>query len=75
MAFLRAELQSDSIVVSRRAAQQRGGASSLREGQAGVAVRGRGVSRLPARRGFAMPRSGGPPWGLLLQNAGQCEGQ
>jgi hypothetical protein len=39
-AFLRAELQSDSIVVSRRAAQLIHSVSRKRERQAGVAVHG-----------------------------------
>ena len=52
--FLRAELQSDSIVVSRRAAQLIHSDSRKRERQAGVAVDGRGVSRWPAQREYTM---------------------
>ena len=74
-AFLRAELQSDWIVVSRRAAQLIHSDSRKRERQAGVAVHGRGVSRWPAQLEFAIPRWNAPRLGLLPQNAGQCEGQ
>jgi hypothetical protein len=74
-AFLRAELQSDWIVVSRRAAQLIHSDSRKRERQAGVAVHGRGVSRWPAQLEFAMRGWSVPPWGLLPQNAGQCEGR
>ena len=74
-AFFRAELQSDSIVVSRRAAQLIHSESRKRERQAGVAVHGRGVSRWPTQLEFAMRGSSVPPWGLLPQDAGQCEGR
>jgi hypothetical protein len=73
--FLRAELQSDSIVVNRRAAQLIHSVARKRETQAGVAVDGRGVSRWPAQLEFAMRGWSVPPWGLLPQNAGQCEGR
>jgi hypothetical protein len=74
-AFLRAELQSDWIVVSRRAAQLIHSDSRKRETQAGVAVHGRGASRWPAQLGFAMRGWSVPPWGLLPQDAGQCAGR
>ena len=54
--FLRAELQSDLIVVCRRAAQLIHSVSRQRKRQAGVAVHGRGVSRCPAPLEFAMRR-------------------
>ena len=73
--FLRAELQSDSIVVNRRAAQLIHSVARKRETQAGVAVDGRGVSRWPAQLEFTMRGWSVPPWGLLPQNAGQCEGR
>ena len=74
-AFLRAELQSDSIVVSRLAAQLIHSVARRRERQAGVAVHGRGVSRWPAQLEFTMRGWSVPPWGLLPQEAGQCEGR
>ena len=72
-AFLRAELQSDSIVVSCRDSQLIHSVARRRERQAGVAVQGRGVSRRPAQLEFAMRGWSVPPWGLLPQDAGQCE--
>jgi len=53
-ACLRAELQSDSILVSRRAAQLIHSVLRERDRQASVAVHGRGVSRWPDQLEFAM---------------------
>jgi hypothetical protein len=47
----------------------------MQESRAGVAVHGRNRSRLPAQLGFDMRGRSGPPWGMLPQYAGQCEGR
>ena len=72
---LRAEFRFCPIVVIRCAAQQSGGVASVRERQVGVAVRGSGVSRVPAQFGFTTRRWFGPPFGLQPQYAGQCGDQ